>query len=59
MSEYVRELIREDEKRNAEERLEELLLEGLRGKEAALTRADLNAIRKEALAQVKSRKTRR
>ena len=58
VSEYVRELIREDEKRKAEERLEALLLEGLQGKEAALTRDDLDAIRKEALAQVKSRKPR-
>jgi hypothetical protein len=35
-----------------------LLLEGLQGKEAAFTRDDLNAIRKEASAQVKSRKHR-
>jgi antitoxin ParD1/3/4 len=59
VSEYVRELIREDEKRKAEGRLEALLLEGLQGKETVLTRDDWNAIRKEALAQVKSRKTRR
>lgn len=58
VSEYIRELIREDEKRKAEERLEALLLEGLQGKEAALTRGDLNAIRKEALAQLKGRKKR-
>ena len=57
-SEYVRELIREDEKRKAEERLEALLLEGLQGEESALTREDLNAIRKEAMAQVKARKKR-
>jgi antitoxin ParD1/3/4 len=58
VSEYVRELIREDEKRKAEERLETLLLEGLQGKESALTRDDWTAIRKEALAQVKARKHR-
>jgi antitoxin ParD1/3/4 len=58
VSEYVRELIREDEKRKAEERLETLLLEGLQGKETALTRDDWTAIRKEALAQVKARKHR-
>jgi antitoxin ParD1/3/4 len=57
-SEYVRELIREDEKRKAEGRLEALLLEGLQGKEAGLTKRDLSAIRKEALAQVKARKSR-
>lgn len=33
-SEYIRELILEDEKRKAEERVEALLLEGLQGKEA-------------------------
>jgi antitoxin ParD1/3/4 len=34
VSEYVRALIREDERRKAEERLEELLLEGLEGEES-------------------------
>lgn len=58
-SEYIRELIREDEKRKAEERLEALLLEGLQGKETAVTREDWNAIRKEALATLKARKHRR
>ena len=58
-SEYIRELIREDEKRKAEERLEALLLQGLQGKETAVTRDDLNAIRKEALATLKARKHRR
>lgn len=58
-SEYIRELIREDEKRKAEERLEALLLEGLQGKEAAVTRDDWNAIRKEALAKLKARKKHR
>jgi antitoxin ParD1/3/4 len=58
-SEYIRELIREDEKRKAEERLEALLLEGLQGKETAVTRDDWNAIRKEALATLKARKNRR
>ena len=55
-SEYVRELIRDDEKRKAEERLESLLLEGLRGAETELTRDDWSAIRQEALAQIKARK---
>lgn len=52
-SEYVRELIRADERRKAEDQLEELLLEGLRGEETAFTRQDWQAIRQEALAQVK------
>jgi antitoxin ParD1/3/4 len=55
-SEYVRELIRDDEKRKAEERLEALLLEGLQGEETELTSADWKDIRKEALAQVKARR---
>ena len=55
-SEYVRELIRADEKRKAEERLETLLLEGLQGEESELTAADWKAIRKQAVAQVKARK---
>jgi antitoxin ParD1/3/4 len=55
-SEYVRELIRADEKRKAEERLETLLLEGLSGDESKLTRKDFAEIRAEALAQVQARK---
>src|ERR1700684_1156413 len=51
-SEYIRELIREDEKRKAEERLEALLLEGLQGKESEMTRDDWAAIRKEARARI-------
>jgi antitoxin ParD1/3/4 len=53
VSEYVRELIRADEKRKAEEQLEMLLLDGLRGEEAAFTREDWQAIRQEALTQIK------
>lgn len=59
VSEYVRELIRADEKRKAEEQLESLLLEGLGSEETALTPADWKAIRKEALATVEARKKRR
>jgi len=59
VSEYVRELIRADEKRKAEERLENLLLEGLQGEEAEFTHEDWQAIRQEAVAQVKkARKSR-
>jgi antitoxin ParD1/3/4 len=50
-SEYVRELIRADEKRKAEEELEAKLLEGLRSPESELTRADWKAIQSEALAR--------
>lgn len=55
-SEYVRELIREDERRKAQERLEVLLLEGLQGQETELTRQELSDIRREALAQIQARK---
>ncbi len=58
-SEYVRELIRADEKRKAEDQLEALLLEGLSSEETALTPADWKAIRKEALAKVEARKNSR
>jgi antitoxin ParD1/3/4 len=53
-SEYVRELIREDEKRKAEERVEALLLEGLEGEESELTSADWKVIRNEALSGIQS-----
>ncbi len=56
VSEYVRELIRADEKCKAEEKLETLLLEGLQGEEIPLARSDWQAIKKEALAQVRARK---
>ena len=59
VSEYIRELIREDEKHKAEERLEALLLEGLESDESELTRKDLDDIRKEAVSRLKTRKKRR
>lgn len=58
-SEYVRELIREDEKRKAQERLETLLLEGLQGEETELTLDDWAAIRKEAQLRVSANKKRK
>jgi antitoxin ParD1/3/4 len=57
-SEYIRELIREDEKRKTEERLEALLLEGLQGEESELTRDDWTAIRKEARTRIAANKKR-
>lgn len=53
VSEYVRELIRADEKRKAEAELETKLLEGLNSPETELTPTEWNAIRKEALAKIK------
>ena len=55
-SEYVRELIRADEKRKADEQLEAKLLEGLSSPESQLTSADWSEIRKEALAKLEARK---
>jgi antitoxin ParD1/3/4 len=55
-SEYVRELIRADEKRAAADRLEAKLLEGLNSAESELTPADWAAIRKQALATVEARR---
>ena len=57
-SEYIRESIREDEERKAEERLEALLLEGLQGEESELTRDDWTAIRKEARTRIAANKKR-
>ena len=57
-SEYVRELIRADEKRTGEEQLEAKLLEGLNSAEHELTPADWSAIRKEALDRLGARKNR-
>ncbi len=58
-SEYVRELIGNDEKRKAEEQLEAKLLDGLSGTETELTPADWTAIRKEAMAKIEARKQKR
>ena len=48
-SEYVRELIRADEKCKAQEQLETLLLEGLNSPATELTPASWHSIRQEAL----------
>jgi antitoxin ParD1/3/4 len=55
-SDYMRELIRADEKREAQEQLEAKLLEGLGSAETELAPADWIAIRTEALAKVEARK---
>lgn len=54
-SEFVRELIRADEKRRAEQALETRLMEGLNAPETELTPADWKAIRGEALSRVQAR----
>ena len=56
VSEYVRELIRDDERRKAGEQLESLLLQGLQSKESVFTSEDWKAIRSEAVARLKEGK---
>jgi antitoxin ParD1/3/4 len=55
-SEYVRELIRADERRQAQEALESALLEGLNSPEAPLAAEDWTAIRAEAKKRLAARK---
>lgn len=60
VSEYVRDLIRDDEKRKARERLEALLMEGLKsGEPTEMTRQDWNDIRAEALKTFEARQARK
>lgn len=55
-SEYVRELIRADERRKAQEALESALLEGLNSPEAPLAAEDWTVIRAEAANRLAARK---
>jgi antitoxin ParD1/3/4 len=56
VSEYFRELIREDQKRRAQERLETLLLEGLNsGVPGTLTRKDMEKVRRAVRARLSKR----
>ena len=60
VSEYVRDLIRDDEKRKSQERLEALLMEGIQsGEPTEMTRQDWSDIRAEALKQFEARKARK
>jgi antitoxin ParD1/3/4 len=60
VSEYVRDLIRDDEKRKAQEKLESLLLEGIQSSQPTeMTRQDWDDIRREALKQFEARKSRK
>jgi antitoxin ParD1/3/4 len=55
-SEYVRELIRRDQERQAQGRLEELLLEGIKsGKAAALTKQDWAELRTDVAERLRKR----
>ena len=58
-SEYVRELIRGDQKRRAKERLDTMLLEGLSSGDSILVDTTFwNDLKQEALAKLESRKKR-
>ena len=60
VSEYVRDLIRTDEKRKAQEKLEALLMEGIQsGEPTEMTRQGWSDIRAEALKQFEARKARK
>ena len=60
VSEYVRELIRDDEKRKAQDKLDALLLEGIQsGQPTKMTRQDWDDIRREAIKQLEARKSRK
>ncbi len=60
VSEYVRELIREDERRKAREKLETLLMEGIQsGEPTVMTRQDWEEVRREALKQFEVRRSRK
>lgn len=58
-SEYMRELIRADEKMKAQEQLEAKLLEGINSPESEFNTEDWKEIRKEALILLELRKERR
>ena len=60
VSEYVRDLIRADEKRKAQDKLEALLIEGIQsGEPTEMTRQDWADIRREAVRQFEARKSRK
>lgn len=59
VSEYVRDLIRDDEKRKAQEKIEALLMEGIQSEPTEMTRQDWDDIRREALNQFEVRKSRK
>lgn len=55
VSEYFRDLVREDQKRKAQERLESILLERMSdGKRAALTKKDMENVRRVLHARLES-----
>jgi antitoxin ParD1/3/4 len=60
VSEYVRDLIRDDEKRKAQEKLEAMLMEGIQsGGPTEMRREDWEDIRREAVKQFEARRSRK
>ena len=60
VSEYVRDLIRDDERRKVQQKLEALLVEGIQsGVPTEMRRQDWDDIRREAVKQFEARKTRK
>jgi antitoxin ParD1/3/4 len=60
VSEYVRNLIRDDETRKAQEKLESLLMEGIQSSGSSkMTPQDWDEIRREAVKQFEARKSRK
>ena len=60
VSEYIRALVRDDQKRKARERVEALLLEGLESGEATeMTKQDWVEFRREAVERLKAQRTSR
>jgi antitoxin ParD1/3/4 len=60
VSEYVRDLIRDDEKRKAQEKLEAMLMEGIQSSgPTEMRREDWDDIRREAVKQFEARKSRK
>ena len=57
VSEYLRSVMRELQKRKAREELESKLLEGLQGPAVEMTRADWDSIEQEALERVTREQT--
>ena len=56
-SEYLRELIRRDQERQAQERLEQLLLDGIRsGSASPLTRKDWEEVRADVTRRLEKRR---
>ncbi len=60
VSEYVRDLIRDDEKRNAQEKLEVILMEAIQGSgPTEMRREDWDDVHREAVKQFEARKIRK